>query len=277
MGTTRLSVPVFSAVLILAAGSAAHAATQIDPGRCRASNPDARTAGCIDVSQGGGATAQSRAFAYGMQGSVHSYEVDRPVGDFVEIVRLDPNGPRVSRNRGVRQQTRTDLERAIARYSKIIMLDPEEDDAYFRRGIAHFYAGSLAKAVADISQASELDPKYPYYALWLDIVGHRGNLTSRLEQASAHIDMTKWPAPVIRLFLGRTTEAAVFAAAQDSKANIKASQVCEANFYIGELALRRNEKEEAARLFRRAAADCPHDLVEMPAAYAELMALSADP
>ena len=197
------------------------------------------------------------------------------MADDVELIRLEPKGLHVYRNRGVAHPARGDLGRSIARYSKIIMLDPKDDDAYFRRGIANFYAGSLPKALADISQASELDPKYAYYALWRDLIARRSNLASQLARAAAHFDMTKWPAPVVRLFLGQTTPAAVLAAANDPDGSTKKEQVCEANFYTGELALQRGAKEEAARLFRLAAADCPHDIVEGPAAYAELMALGA--
>jgi hypothetical protein len=59
-----------------------------------------------------------------------------------------------------------------------------------------------------------------------------------LSQAISQIDMTAWPAPVIRLFLGQMTPTAVLAAAADPDAGKKKGQVCEANFYSGELARR---------------------------------------
>ena len=89
--------------------------------------------------------------------------------------------------------------------------------------------------------------------------------------------MTAWPAPVIRMFLGQMTPAAALAAADDPDATKKKGQVCEANFYSGELALRQGAKDDAARLFRLAASDCPHDFTEWPAANAELKALGAAP
>jgi hypothetical protein len=61
--------------------------------------------------------------------------------------------------------------------------------------------------------------------------------------------MTAWPAPVVRLFLGQMTLAVVLAAADDPNPTEKKFQVCQANFYSGELALR-TAKDEAARLFR---------------------------
>ena len=98
-----------------------------------------------------------------------------------------------------------------------------------------------------------------------------------LSQAISTIDMTKWPAPVIRMFLGQMTPAAVLAAADDPDATKKKGQVCEANFYSGELALRQGAKDEATRLFRLAASDCPKDFIEWPAANAELKSLGAMP
>ena len=114
------------------------------------------------------------------------------------------------------------------------------------------------------TQASKIDPTYAYYALWIDIVDKRSNAESRLPQAIAHFDMTKWPAPVIHMFLGETTPQAVLAAADDRDATTKRGQLCEANFYSGELALQQGDKAEATRLFRLAAAGCPREFVEGP-------------
>jgi lipoprotein NlpI len=114
----------------------------------------------------------------------------------------------------------------------------------------------LPKALADLNQASELSPKDVYLALWLDIANKRSNLPSRLPQAITQIDMTKWPAPLIRLYLGQLTKEAVLAAADDPNADTKKARVCEANFYSAELMLQQGAKDEAARLFRLAAGDC---------------------
>ena len=134
----------------------------------------------------------------------------------------------------------------------------------------------MPQALADLAQASKLDPHYPYYPLWTDIIDKRTDQASRLSQAISHIDMTKWPAPVVRLFLGQMTPADLLAAADDPDAETRKGQVCEANFYIGEFALQQGDKEEAARLFRLAAADCPREFVEGPSARSELAALGGD-
>lgn len=108
-------------------------------------------------------------------------------------------------------------------------------------------------------------------------MGKRNNLQSRLAEATTRLDMTKWPAPVIRLFLGQLTAEAVLTAADGSDAKTKKGRFCEANFYAGELVLRQGAKDDGVRLIRSAASDCPTTFVEWSVANAELRALGANP
>jgi lipoprotein NlpI len=197
--------------------------------------------------------------------------------DGTQMVRLDAKDPDAQRNRGTKEQTRSDLYQVIVYYNAAIRRDPNDDDAYFHRGLAKLYAGALPAAVADLVRASRLDPEYAYYALWIDIIDKRRDAAGSLAQATARFNMSKWPAPVIRLFLGETTSAAVHAAADDPDPATRGGQLCEANFYSGEYALQHGDMPEAARLFRLAAAGCARDFVEGPAAVAELMALEQSP
>jgi lipoprotein NlpI len=180
-------------------------------------------------------------------------------------------------NRGLAYGANGDLDRAIADHSEAIRLAPKDADAHFDRGLAYLNSGNPAKALADVRQASKLDPSDAYHAIWVDIIGYRNNVPSRLSKAIAKIDMTEWPAPVIRLFLGQMSPAAVLAAADDPDDTKKTNQVCEANFYSGEWALRAAAKDEATRLFRLAASDCPRGFIEWSAANAQLKAMGVAP
>jgi len=274
----RFSVTVIAALLLNPVASAVLVANQYDWSHCGTSGADGKTADCACVIRGGMEFTQECSFADNTRCIAYYPEGDREcaISDYVETIRLDTkdrDGP----DHNIKDEAKRDLNQVIVYYNAAIRRDPKDDDAYFHRGIANFYDGFLPLALADLSQASKLDPEYAYYALWLDILNKRGNVASRLPQATAHINMTRWPAPVIRLFLGQTTPTAVLAAAYDSDANMKKGHVCEANFYVGELALQQGMKEDSARLFRLAVADCPHDFVEGPAAYAELKALGLSP
>ena len=168
---------------------------------------------------------------------------------------------------------RGDPRRAVTDFSQVIALNPKGAHAYFARGHAHLYGNALAKALADLNQSSELDPKSAYEALWLDIANKRIDLPSRLVEATTRIDMTKWPAPILRLYLGQMTPDAVLAAAESPNAQMQRDQICEANFYGGELALQRGTKDEATRLFKLATDGCPKSSIEYQSATAELKAL----
>jgi lipoprotein NlpI len=201
------------------------------------------------------------------------------IGNFqhTEMAVLEIDIGHAQRTIGVRQLPSSGHE--VARYTKIIARDPNNDDAYFRRAIANLYAGALPSALADMKHATELDQTYAYYAVWLDILDKRDHQASRLSQALSQIDMTKWPAPIVRLFLGQAAPAEVLAAADVADPVTKKGQMCEANFYIGELPLLQDANEEAERRFRVAATDCPRqvDFVEGAAADAELRALGVSP
>ena len=140
-----------------------------------------------------------------------------------------------------------------------------------------FFAGSADKALADFNQASAQAPENAYLVLWADIAARRNNLPSRLAQTTSRINMSVWPAPVIQLFMDQMTPAAVLAAADNPDATKKKGQVCVANFYSAEFALTKGQKDEATRLFRLAASDCPHHLNEWDAANAELKSLGVAP
>jgi lipoprotein NlpI len=202
---------------------------------------------------------------------------DRAITDCDEAIRLDPTFAVAYRNRGNAYRYKGEIASAVADYNKAIELNPKFFQAYLARGLLRFDAGELPKALADINQASALNPKDPYTALWLDIVNKRSNLPSRLAEATTQIDMTKWPAPVIRLYLGQMTPEAVLAAAAHREASKQKSQVCEANFFSGQLALQQGKKDEATRLFRIAEEGCPKDSFQLIAASDELKALGAQP
>lgn len=204
-------------------------------------------------------------------------DYDLAIADHSQAIKLDPQYFKAYNNRGNDYDHKGDYDRAVADYSQAISLNPKYALAYRNRGRLSLYAGALSKALADLNQANALDPKNSYTALWVEIVGQRNNLPSRLSQTSSQVDMTEWPAPVIGLFLGQTTSDAVLAAADNPNVYKKKGNVCAANFYSGELSLMKGARDEATRLFRLAANDCPRGFIEWTAAKAELKALGAAP
>src|SRR5262249_13800188 len=153
--------------------------------------------------------------------------------DFNEAIRLDPKNAFAYNIRGNAWRDKGELDRAIADFNEVIKLNPKSADAYLNRGITYLYSHKLAKSLADANQANELEPKDAFNALWMDIAIERNGLARRLSQGIAVIDMTKWPAPIVRLFLGQSTPESVLAAADNRYAMTKKVRICVANFYSG--------------------------------------------
>jgi len=274
--------PFTAAVIFVALMVVSPAAAQQSQARswCYGNSTDVETiSACTLVILSGRESQRNLANAYFNRGIAYKNQrdFDRAIADYTQAIQLNPKDAKPHVNRGNVYSDKGDFDRAIADYSEAIQLDPKYAFAYLNRGLANLFTGSLAKAVTDLNQASELEPKFPYAALWLDIANKRSNLPSRLPDAIKQIDMTKWPAPVIRLYLGQLTPEALLAAADDPDTTKKKEQVCDANFFSGELALQRGAKDEATRLFWLAATGCPKTRDAYDSANAELKALGASP
>jgi lipoprotein NlpI len=217
--------------------------------------------------------------AYNNRGSAYLKKGsnDLALADYNQAISNDPKLAAAYFNRGSAYLKKGNDDLALADYNQAISIDPNNSVSYFGRGRLNLYAGSPDKALADLNQANLLAPNYAYGALWLDIVSRRSKLPSRLPQTSLQLDMTAWPAPIVRLFMGQTTPSALLAAAENPDAATKKGHVCEANFYSGELSLMNGSKAEAIRSLRLAASDCPHGFTEWYSANAELKLLGAAP
>jgi lipoprotein NlpI len=198
----------------------------------------------------------------------------RGMTDLNESVRLDPNYALAYFTRGRLSFMLGNNPAALEDFTKAIKLDAEDATAYFNRGVAYYVIGGRnPDAVVDFKKAAEFNPKDAYAALWRDLAERRNNAPSHLAEAVKQLDMTVWPAPVIRHFLGELNAEQTFGAAFDTDPKTKLAQTCEANFYSGELALLKKDKKEAQRLLKLAANDCPQSFIEATAAIAELIPL----
>ena len=218
----------------------------------------------------------SYALAFFSRGEVYKSSGDfaRAVTDMNEAARLDPNFAPTYFSRGQLSYILGNNPAAIEDFSKAIKLDADDASAYFNRGVAYYVLGGrYADAVADLKKAAEFNPRNAYAALWRDLAERRNKAPSHLPEAAPQLDMTMWPAPLVRHFLGKSNAEQTVAAAFDSDEKTRRAQTCEANFYSGEFALLNNDKKEARRLLKLAADQCPPSFVESAAAIAELILL----
>lgn len=202
-------------------------------------------------------------------------DLDRAIADFSEAIKRSPRSAGAYNGRGLADIHKGDANRAIADFTQAIQIDGKAWGPYFNRGAAYYLAGALPKSLADLTEANALAPTQPYVALLLDIVAKRSGLASPLKDAAAKIDMTVWPAPLIRLYTGQLTPEATLAAADDADPEIKRGRICEADFYAGALRARAGRKSDAQRLFTLAARDCPSAYFEKAFAEANAKTLRA--
>lgn len=224
----------------------------------------------ISIDQKYGSAYNNRGNAYSKKGEYHL-----AIADYTRAISIDPKDADAYNNRGEAYKDEGNYDLAIADYTMAISIDPKLEVAYFARGRLLYSLAAPDKALGDFSRANALDPKYAYSALWLEMAVRRLKLPSRMAEASAQVDKTAWPAPVIRMFMDQITPEAVLAAADHPDETKRKVQVCEANFYAGEYMLLRGGRDEGMRLLRLAAGDCPKTFVERAGAEAELKANAA--
>ena len=218
----------------------------------------------------------SYSVAFFSRGEVYKSGGDfaRAITDMDEAIRLDPNFAPAYFSRGHLFYILGNNPAALEDFSKSIKIDPHDAGSYFNRGVAYYVVGGrYADAVADFTKAAEFNPKDAYAALWRDLAERRNSAPSHLAEAAKQLDMTAWPAPVIRHFLGELNVEQTLKAAFDTDQKTKQAQTCEANFYSGELALLKKNRKEAQRLLKAAADDCPPSFVESAAAVADMIVL----
>ncbi len=113
----------------------------------------------------------------------------------------------------------------------------------------------------------QFDQTYLYGVIWLYLSRAKAGTDGKdeLKTNTAGLNLSKWPGPVIELYLGQSTpEDVLRAAGSDS------DQRCDYSFYVGEHRALRGERPEALALFRSARDGCSKDTSEYVPALIEV-------
>ncbi|GLH79021.1 hypothetical protein SSBR45G_39300 [Bradyrhizobium sp. SSBR45G] len=234
--------------------------------------------------------------------------VDERIAEFTKVIeRSKPATPQVLKARFARAAAylrKGDVDHAIDDYKLVIQQssadllaafnhaaphlhqseppptsarDDLRSQAHRALGIASFQAGLLEQSQDEFRRLSEMDPQNAEAALWLDLARRRAGLPSDLADRAKRLDMRKWPAPIVRLFLGQETTEAVLAAANRDDPAMRTARRCEASFFAGELMLEQSRETDAMRLIDRALAECSWTSPERSVAEAEARVLRVMP
>jgi tetratricopeptide (TPR) repeat protein len=203
-------------------------------------------------------------------------QFEKAITDFDEALRVAPDfiEALVFRATAHREMGRADL--SIADYDRYIGLNPKDPRAFYGRGLGKFLQGDYAGAGADYGHFLELAPpsndSFPYAALWARLAAERQGQddAESLAHQAAKLDLTKWPGPILKFYLGQIPAEQMRAATADPDVEKARGRVCEANFFEGERARWRGDTAAAVRLLLEARDGCPRSFYEFEAAVTEL-------
>ena len=201
-------------------------------------------------------------------------EYDKAMADYNEAIRLDPRFYSAYVYRGNVWRSKGEYDKAIVDYNEALRLAPKFVGAYFDRGAALFCKGDFSSAASDLEHSQSLFAG-PYTAIWLYLARMRSGIDGKAELTSnaKALDGKKWPAPVIALYLGKADPRTVISQAADPDAKKLKNQSDEANFYVGEWYLLRNDKAQALSFFALVQKSHPNNLLEYTSAVSELQRL----
>jgi len=169
-------------------------------------------------------------------------------------------------------------DQAIDAFDRGIAEDPKSMESFWGRGRAHYYKGAFDLAKSDFEQSQELEPTDPRPLFWLHLANKQlgEDDGANFARRAAKIDDSKWPAPLVKFYLGEITSSSLEAAAEDPDPVQQKSHLCDVNFYVGEDAALGAFPARAKVRFLAARDGCSPDLNEYEGAVAELRRIEAE-
>lgn len=127
---------------------------------------------------------------------------------------------------------------------------------YLFKGLIQWGMGRYSDAADSAQECLGLDQAQVFCFLLLNLSEAKSgkSVAADVSARISGVNLTKWPGPMVGLFLGETTPQQAEAAARAGAGELDA---CEADFNIGEWQALHANPAEAKRLLSAAAADCP--------------------
>ncbi len=199
---------------------------------------------------------------------------DAAIADFDRAIRLNRGDAEAWNGRALVHLAAGDTDKAIGDFSRAINLLPESGSYYANRATARLIDGDVKKAIADFQLAVAKDPDEPFLRLLLFVAearnGAREDAEGRLAAYAQEHKDAAWPRPIVDLFLGRGSIAAVEQAAAAATGDDAPGQRFDADFYLGQWALLHGDENAAAARFKSVYDSRMREYLEFDIARAEL-------
>jgi len=227
----------------------------------------------------------NRAAAYALNG-----QSDYALADFAHLLDLAPNDPdtlfyraQIYMTQGKNESALSDLsavlgqrpddvESRLQRAGLSIMLQRNEDAigdltqllkknakapaAFYNRGRAQFLKGDYAAAAEDFGAAMQNRNSNPYAALRLYLAQAKLGKPdpAPLAATAKAFPADQWPLPIVAFYQGSLSEADLVASAKVSNATQAANLSAETQYYLGQWALLKDDRDAARQHFQAAVA-----------------------
>ena len=202
-------------------------------------------------------------------------DLDGAIIDFSRATETDPSDAYSRYILAVAKREKGDVAGAITDFDRAFELDPSYWDALIGRGTARHLNAEPALAVADLAQARKAGHHSITslrYRLMLLRNGRRdiGEFQGHLDKMNDVI----WPWPLVALYIfDQGTPASALGAAENKDPAVRKVQICQADFYIGQWQLLKDERANAVASLRNARDLCPKTVFEYTATVHELRRL----
>ena len=188
---------------------------------------------------------------------LHKTDYDRAAADYNEAIRLNPRSVAAFVGRGNISFSKRNYDGAIADYDEAVRLNPHSAIALEKRAGAQYYMYRFAAAAADFADAQRIRPN-AYTSLmlflsrsWADMPNAKSELAGQAKTLT-----NDWPRPIVDFYLGELRPDDVLARAADKDPLRQRRQVCQADWYIGELYSIERHGNAAIRIYEKRERDC---------------------
>lgn len=186
------------------------------------------------------------------------------IADLDRVLAIVPNDQEGLMDRGGLNIRAGRFDAAILDFGKLLELDPKAAAAAYNRGRAYYAKGDFKRAGADFGLTLKLRPQNPYAALRLHLVQvNLGSVDKAvLAKGIDTLDPEVWPRPLLELFAGTGTDAALINGIEQLPAKQRTDVLCEAQYYLGERARLTGDTAAAREYFTAAAATKASAIIE---------------
>jgi len=196
-------------------------------------------------------TLYARAWVYSQLG-----KDETAIADLDQVLTQVPDDQDALLDRGGLNIRAGRYDAGIGDFSQLLKLDPKAAAAAYNRGRAYYAKQDFKSAAEDFALALKLRPNNPYAALRLYLAQARQGQgdAAVLKTSIDALQPSNWPRPLLELFAGTGTDAALLAGIDQLPPKFRLDTLCEAQYYLGERALLNGDKKAAREYFTAAAA-----------------------